>query len=671
MDNPVSMPRTRGSIVIRSVAVAALLLALISGTVYAQASSRLAQDATPAVSGGSLPTAAAAPVDTTAFVAINVDPNSEQFQTSAELSQTSGLTDLFGFVTDFSASDQNDITSVFDGVGATEIGVAIPAVSTSQLDAVSTVENGDVPAVEDQDIRIALATTDPAAAFKYLTNDFPDLAAGSGASNEKSEYAGVQIVSIADSASPPTTLNFALVEDLIVVAPTVEGVQSSIDAVQGTTEDITSSPRFQDVASQLDGDSMLFAYSDSTALFSDPAYTDLLTEMGIDPTTLGQYNVHAGLRVAADASAPGFRVNTVSFPDSADGATPTAVPSFSSDLTGRVPDSTMIYLGGNDLGQLLGPIVSVALAASATTDLATQVETGTPEVVTQEVSDGTPAANGSDAGDGATDQAEATPASGDDLAAISEVVGSFLTLLNGEYVVAVDAPQITALGDPNSLFVLFVSGVEAPALVDSLLGPAADAFLTPDSGVTVTSEVIDGNTIYTATTGTDASAIRFSYGVVDGQLLVGLGDSVQSYLSGPNVSLADDPQFQQTFEALGRSPSEGAVVYLDLTTLLPLIQTGGELLGGTSSFPDADPACGDYDTQADAQAAYDEQPFDNSSLDQDGDGQACDDYFPSSATPEPVLSDLDLSAAVAYGQVTYQGDGFTASDGLFLLDTEQ
>ena len=32
-----------------------------------------------------------------------------------------------------------------------------------------------------------------------------------------------------------------------------------------------------------------------------------------------------------------------------------------------------------------------------------------------------------------------------------------------------------------------------------------------------------------------------------------------------------------------------------------------------------------------------------------------------------MLSDIDFSGIVAYGQVTYEGDGFTASDGLFLL----
>ena len=87
------------------------------------------------------------------------------------------------------------------------------------------------------------------------------------------------------------------------------------------------------------------------------------------------------------------------------------------------------------------------------------------------------------------------------------------------------------------------------------------------------------------------------------------------------------------------------------------------MLGGATSVVDADPACGDYDSQAEAQAAYDDDPFDQSDLDQDFDGQACEDYFASSATPTPSLSDIDFSHVVSYGQVTYQGDGFTGSDG--------
>ena len=674
MDYPVSSPAKRGSFVVRSVAVAALLLSLVTGTVYAQSASLLGQDATPVAGDGGPVTAAAAPGDATAFVALNLDPESEQFQTSAALSGSSGLIELFDLVTGLDESDADDVSGFYEGLGATELGVVIPAVSTGQVESLSETSTDEVPEIAETDIRFVLATTDPEGAFDFLVERIPDLSGAAASDTTESDYNGVTIVSLPDTPSGDTMINLALVEDLIIATPTIEGIESSIDVAQGTGEAITGNARFQDVASQLDGDAMLFAYTDSTALFDDPATAELLDEMGIDLSTLGQFNVYGGLQVSADADAPGFRVNTVSFPNPESDATPAAAPDFSSDLTAQVPDSTMIYLGGNDLGQLLGPIVAVALASTLAVDVAEDL-TVEPEVIAAEEA-GTPGAD-ADASEEATDEDAADVApetdedqtSEEDLAAISDVVVGFLTLLTGEYVVAVEAPEITSLSDPNSLFVLVASGIEGGPLVDSLLELASDTLAGDDTDLTVTSEVVDGATLYTATSGEGAAAIRFTYGIVDDQLLIGLGDSVQTFLDGTDASLADDPQFQETFAALGVAPDEGAVVYLDLATLLPLVQAGSELLAGTDGGPDADPACEEYDSQADAQAAYDEDPFEQSSLDQDFDGEACEDAFGTPATPEPMLTDIDFSGVVAYGQVTYQGDGFTASEGLFLVES--
>ena len=655
VDTVVSAPTRTGSVLIRSVAVAALLLTLLTGTVMARGALPANQAATPATGAGDHPTADAAPADAAAYVALNLDPESDQFQTSADLSERAGLTDLVSLVIDFNDQDQDEAGALFDNVGATEIGVVIPALSADELDDVSSATTDELQDVQPTDVRLVLATTDPQSAFDYLTQQAPSLFGAEAGSSEQTDYAGVSVTSFSDGQSADSTVNLALADDLIIVAPTIEGVESSIDVVQGTTDAITTNPHFSDVTDELGDDAMLFSFSDSTALFSDPTYTDLLAELGLDPATVGQSNVYAGMQVSADASAPGFRVNTVSFPGTDGVATPAPAPSHSSDLTDRVPDSTMIYLGGNDLGRMLGPIAAVAMASTATSELVDQATSDIPvTVATPETATGS-----------STD--DSTPVAGTDSAAMAEMVRSILTLLNGEYVVAIDAPAATSLSDPNSLFVLFASGIDGGPMVDSLLGMVSDSLSGEGNDVTVTSETIDGDTVYTATTGQGTAGLTFSYGVVDGQLLVGLGDSVQTYLTGVDASLASNDQFQQTFTALGRSPEDGAVVYLDLATLLPLVQAGSDLLAGAGSFPDAAPSCAAYDSQSEAQAAYDDDPFENADLDQDIDGQACDDYFGSAATPAPMLSDIDFSGVVAYGQVTYQGDGFTGSDGLFLV----
>ena len=222
---------------------------------------------------------------------------------------------------------------------------------------------------------------------------------------------------------------------------------------------------------------------------------------------LATANNFNGLQIAADADAPGFRVRTVSFPNTEIGPTPPTVPAYSSELTDRVPDSTMIYLGGNELGQMLAPVVAIAIAALSASDMTTGVS--------DLPSDAGPAAGSTpDAVDGPTTDATATTT--DDVTAVTEIVGGFLTLLTGEYVVAIDAPQATSLADPNSLYILVASGVEGGALVDSLLGLVSDSLGTDGSDLSVTTETVDGSTIYTASIGNGPGAITFSYGIVAG-----------------------------------------------------------------------------------------------------------------------------------------------------------
>lgn len=654
------------AVALRGAAVAALLLSLVTGTVLARGTTLPASQATPVAGdvGEDFATTAAVPADVAAYVSLNLDPASAQFQDSAALSERAGFIDLVLGQTMLSEQESAEAGDVFAELGLTEVGVGIPVPDAAAL--ANTAETAEVP-----DLTVVLATTDPDAAYAYLTEELPALT-GAGEDAEETTYEGVTIVSQPDGETSDSTVNIALVEDLILVSPTVDGVERSIDVAAGRDDDITTSERYQQVRGQLDDDSMLFAYADTSALYADPDVAALLEEMGIGPEGLTQADVYTGLLVRADIDAPGFRLSTVSFPDVDGGAAAPSVPAYTSGQTSRVPATTMVYLGGSDIGALLGPVVAAAFASSALTDLvggATDVAVADgpverPGTVTDAQADD-PEATPSAGGDVLPEQ---TPASGEDLTALAGVVGGFLSLLNGEYVVAIEAPEITSLTNPNAIFALFATGTSGGALIDSVLDLIADQVVSGQEDVTVTSEVVDGNTIYTITTGDESLPITVSYGVVDGQLLVGLGDSLESYLAGFDETLADDDQFQATFDALGVDPASGAVVYLDLATLLPLVQTGAVLLGGTGSgVTDDDPACAEFESQSDAQAAYDDDPFTYSDLDLDFDGQACEDYFAPTGTPVPTIEEIDFSAVVAYGQVTFNGDGFTASEGLFLL----
>ncbi|HKG24877.1 MAG TPA: hypothetical protein VKB09_04470, partial [Thermomicrobiales bacterium] len=83
--------------------------------------------------------------------------------------------------------------------------------------------------------------------------------------------------------------------------------------------------------------------------------------------------------------------------------------------------------------------------------------------------------------------------------------------------------------------------------------------------------------------------------------------------------------------------------------------------------PDASEKCAEYSTQAAAQEAYDADPATNWELDQDFDGQVCEDYFnpAAAATASPTAS--QYSAVKAFASVTYEKDGMSGFSALLLI----
>jgi hypothetical protein len=87
-------------------------------------------------------------------------------------------------------------------------------------------------------------------------------------------------------------------------------------------------------------------------------------------------------------------------------------------------------------------------------------------------------------------------------------------------------------------------------------------------------------------------------------------------------------------------------------------------LGGGMDFPDASESCADYATQDEAQAAYDAAEVGTFDLDQDFDGEVCEDYFAPAAeeaTPEgaevvAMATSIDYSAIKAYASVAYDDE---------------
>src|SRR5690606_16545550 len=150
------------------------------------------------------------------------------------------------------------------------------------------------------------------------------------------------------------------------------------------------------------------------------------------------------------------------------------------------------------------------------------------------------------------------------------------------------------------------------------------------------------------------------------ELLFGLGDGIDNYLDGTTEPLANDPVYQQTFEVL---PAENlvSVQFLNLDRTIPMIEEAVMSMESSFEVLDNDEACGDYASQAEAQAAYDEDEFGLWNLDLDYDGEACEDFFvdiadtPTEpvASPESMTEDLQILSAASVSYV--DGDTYRTS----------
>ena len=172
--------------------------------------------------------------------------------------------------------------------------------------------------------------------------------------------------------------------------------------------------------------------------------------------------------------------------------------------------------------------------------------------------------------------------------------------------------------------------------------------------------------------------------MVDDYLVFGKGDAVDRFGEEPTDSLADNTQFQAVMDTL---PVEyKSLTYVDLEQAIPLMQVAAEEsedlgFGPTDQIPDASESCANYETQEEAQQAYDAAESGTFDLDQDFDGEVCEDYFGGAETdasateaaggdePADALANVDYSAIKAFAGVSYaDGDVQRSSSILYITE---
>ncbi|MDF2762287.1 MAG: hypothetical protein K0S83_1021 [Thermomicrobiales bacterium] len=166
--------------------------------------------------------------------------------------------------------------------------------------------------------------------------------------------------------------------------------------------------------------------------------------------------------------------------------------------------------------------------------------------------------------------------------------------------------------------------------------------------------------------------------------MVGKGDAVDRFGDEATGSLAENAQFQAVMDTL---PVEhNGLTYVDLAQAIPLMELAAEEsedlgLGGMEEIPDASESCANYASQEEAQAAYDAAESGTFDLDQDFDGEVCEDYFAIAETGDgtteesdgaaaaDALADVDYSAIKALAFVAYKdGDVQRSSSILYIAE---
>jgi hypothetical protein len=133
--------------------------------------------------------------------------------------------------------------------------------------------------------------------------------------------------------------------------------------------------------------------------------------------------------------------------------------------------------------------------------------------------------------------------------------------------------------------------------------------------------------------------------------------------------MSSDPSFTAVMEEL---PTEyGSITYINMPVAMEVLMGVGESLEGSMEIEDADPACGEFDSQADAQEAFDADQFENFDLDLDFDGDACEDYFATPAVDaSPIAEENPYENVVGLAMVTTQEDGVNGTSTFLLIGGE-
>lgn len=547
-------------------------------------------------------TAAVAPDDALAYIAFTLDEKSDQWAKGDELLKRAGfgpaLDDARKQILADSGTDNLPLDAFLGGQGALIVtGAAITAAQDASTGLTSgltgaTAEGtlvADAAAPKPNGVAFVLDARAPDTALGGIQSALDDQAAEVGTPVATSDYEGVEIRFVQGDDGDNTPLAVAQLDnDLIILAGAPADLEPVIDTQAGNAKQLSDFQPFQQVRQSLAGEYLSYTFVNGVAAgeAQQKAGTDTLG-LGAAGSELGGLKEYTGILVSADD--PGFRMETVAIP--AEGETlPPAADNFASDLLKQTPGDALFFLDAMDLGQTgvldaLGLIAILGVSGASGGAMATPTADMTQEEFIKQAYKNA-----------------------------KEIVGVNLQTdlfrqLIGEY-----ALWIRSGADPSSISSLFVSGVDTPDTVAAALKQLTLLIQGAASGSSeITTRQVDGSDV-TVIDATDPTVPNIEYGVVGEQLLLGVGDAIDSFVAGPSDTLADNEQYKAVLSTL---PTEGnGTLYVDLAQIVPLLQelsaasASADVTGATpeaDATPGTDVATADYSAvKAFALVAFDE-----------------------------------------------------------------
>jgi hypothetical protein len=606
----------------------------------------------------SFSTAEVAPADSLAYLVMTLDDESEQWRLADELLDRAGIGQALEEELGEEFRNETGEDLPLDAFLGGEVGVVVSPTVLAMLaeesmgasldemmgDAAMESPEAESTEPEPQGVAIALDARAPDTAWAGIRESILE-----EEQNEEFTYEGTTILYAPPASDEDEGMAAAQVGELILIATAPEDLHPLIDTADGRTPSITTVPEFTSARDALTGEFLIFAFGNS--------FDATAADLGMFAMAASQLGTESfsGMTIAADE--PGFRMESVTLPAEGERLPPIG-PNFESELLTRAPDDAILFTSAADLGSTgVLDIIGVTLLGLA-------MGTGSGEAAA------TPEP-GASVDDYIAEQYEAA----ESLIGINLQTDLFQQLAR-EY-----GAWFSANLESDAMSGLFVSGVSDPETVSNTLMQLS-FLIQGASGAEspLTTREVGGGQVYVIELGDEAGS-TIEFGVVDENLVIGTGDAVDRFAEPTADSLAENSQFQAVMDTL---PAEyNGLTYIDLSQALPLLETVAEEsdelgLSGMDEIPDASESCANYGSQEEAQAAYDAAEADTFDLDQDFDGQVCEDFF-AAAAPEAsgddgnatetadALADVDYSALKAFAVTSYEEDGLGRSSAILYI----